>query len=114
MTGSAWGDWANYTASPLRAFENELGVQVSGTSGSQCLCLGQAPLGFFDPFGMTKAGFGLPERFSQDGDMEAFKRRRATELKNGPEPKLLRSLQCCRDWKFGNDWHSGSSRFFQW
>ncbi|CAL1140646.1 unnamed protein product [Cladocopium goreaui] len=58
LTGSAWGDWANYTASPLRAFENELGVQ--------------APIGFFDPFGMTK-----------DGDMEAFKRRRATELKNG-------------------------------
>jgi len=58
LTGSAWGDWANYTASPLRAFENELGVQ--------------APVGFFDPFGLTK-----------DGDMEAFKRRRATELKNG-------------------------------
>ena len=28
LTGSAWGDWANYTDSPLRAFENELGVQV--------------------------------------------------------------------------------------
>jgi hypothetical protein len=28
LTGSAWGDWANYTESPLRAFENELGVQV--------------------------------------------------------------------------------------
>ena len=26
--GSAWGDWANYTESPLRAFENELGVQA--------------------------------------------------------------------------------------
>jgi len=58
LTGSAWGDWANYTASPLRAFENELGAQ--------------APVGFFDPFGLTK-----------DGDVEAFKRRRATELKNG-------------------------------
>merc|ERR1719499_1552345 len=58
LTGSAWGDWANYTASPLRAFENELGVQ--------------APVGFFDPLGLTK-----------DGDIEAFKRRRATELKHG-------------------------------
>merc|ERR1712113_250287 len=58
LTGSAWGDWSLYTASPLRAFENELGVQ--------------APVGFFDPLGMTK-----------DGDVEAFKRRRATELKNG-------------------------------
>ena len=35
LTGSAWGDWANYTASPLREFENELGVQ--------------APTGFWDP-----------------------------------------------------------------
>jgi hypothetical protein len=28
LTGSAWGDWANYTASPLRAFENELAIGV--------------------------------------------------------------------------------------
>ncbi|OLQ00217.1 Fucoxanthin-chlorophyll a-c binding protein F, chloroplastic [Symbiodinium microadriaticum] len=27
LTGSAWGDWANYTESPLRAFEDETGVQ---------------------------------------------------------------------------------------
>ncbi|CAE8698786.1 unnamed protein product [Polarella glacialis] len=58
LTGSAWGDWALYTASPLRAFEQELGVQ--------------APFGFFDPLGMCK-----------DGDVEAFKRRRETEIKNG-------------------------------
>merc|ERR1719380_241807 len=58
LTGSAWGDWANYTDSPLRAFESELGVQ--------------APLGFWDPVGFTK-----------DGDAEAFTRRRATEIKHG-------------------------------
>merc|ERR1711988_238172 len=58
LTGSARGDWAAYTDSPLRAFENELGVQ--------------APVGFFDPLGFTK-----------DGDADAFKRRRVTELKNG-------------------------------
>eukprot|EP00441_Pelagodinium_beii_P005648 CAMPEP_0197703366 /NCGR_PEP_ID=MMETSP1338-20131121/125398_1 /TAXON_ID=43686 ORGANISM="Pelagodinium beii, Strain RCC1491" /NCGR_SAMPLE_ID=MMETSP1338 /ASSEMBLY_ACC=CAM_ASM_000754 /LENGTH=1053 /DNA_ID=CAMNT_0043287261 /DNA_START=110 /DNA_END=3272 /DNA_ORIENTATION=+ len=58
LTGSAWGDWANYTESPLRAFENELGVQ--------------APVGFFDPLGLSK-----------DGDAVVFKRRRVTELKNG-------------------------------
>ena len=56
LTGSAWGDWANYTASPLRAFENELGVQ--------------APVGFWDPAG-----------FTADGSVEDFKRRRATEIK---------------------------------
>ena len=58
LTGSAWGDWANYTASPLRAFENELGVQ--------------APVGFWDPAGL-----------SSDGSVENFKRRRQTELKHG-------------------------------
>ena len=58
LTGSAWGDWANYTASPLRAFENELGVQD--------------PVGFWDPAG-----------FTADGSVENFKRRRQTELKHG-------------------------------
>jgi len=58
LTGSAWGDWANYTASPLRAFESELGVQ--------------APLGFWDPAGLAS-----------DGDEAGFKRRRETELKHG-------------------------------
>merc|ERR1719382_2429800 len=58
LTGSAWGDWASYTDSPLRAFENELGVQP--------------PLGFWDPLG-----------YSADGDAETFRRRRATELKHG-------------------------------
>ena len=58
LTGSAWGDWANYTASPLRAFENELGVQE--------------PVGFWDPAG-----------FTADGSVENFKRRRQTELKHG-------------------------------
>jgi len=58
LTGSAWGDWANYVDSPLRAFENELGVQ--------------APVGFWDPLGLSK-----------DGDVDVFKRRREAELKNG-------------------------------
>jgi len=57
-TGSAWGDWANYTDSPLRAFESELGVQ--------------APLGYWDPLG-----------FSADGDLYSFKRRRSVEIKHG-------------------------------
>jgi len=58
LTGSAWGDWALYTASPLRAFENELGVQ--------------APVGFWDPLGLSK-----------NGDAETFRRRRVTEIKHG-------------------------------
>jgi len=58
LTGSAWGDWSLYTASPLRAFESELGVQ--------------APVGFWDPAG-----------FTADGDADVFKRRREVELKHG-------------------------------
>merc|ERR1719398_585559 len=58
LTGSAWGDWALYTDSPLRAFESELGVQ--------------APVGFWDPVGYTT-----------DGSVENFNRRRNTEIKHG-------------------------------
>merc|ERR1712061_868809 len=58
LTGSAWGDWSLYTASPLRAFESELGVQD--------------PVGFWDPAG-----------FTADGNVENFARRRQTELKHG-------------------------------
>merc|ERR1712066_902338 len=58
LTGSAWGDWSLYVDSPLRAFESELGVQ--------------APVGYWDPLGLSK-----------DGDADAFKRRRVTEIKHG-------------------------------
>merc|ERR1712050_563012 len=58
LTGSAWGDWALYTESPLRAFESELGVQP--------------PVGFWDPLGFTKGG-----------DADSFRRRRQVELKHG-------------------------------
>merc|ERR1712182_45731 len=57
LTGSAWGDWANYTDSPLRAFENETGVQP--------------PVGFWDPLGLAA-----------DGSAFNFKRRREVELKH--------------------------------
>merc|ERR1711920_785031 len=58
LTGSAWGDWALYDGSPLRAFENQLGVQP--------------PVGFWDPLGL-----------SSGGDEALFKRRRAVEIKHG-------------------------------
>merc|ERR1711933_476661 len=58
LTGSAWGDWASYTDSPLRAFESELGVQE--------------PVGFWDPLGL-----------SADGDSATFLRRRESEIKHG-------------------------------
>merc|ERR1719284_333857 len=58
LTGSAWGDWALYEASPLRAFESELGVQ--------------APVGFWDPLGLAA-----------NGDIATYKRRRESEIKHG-------------------------------
>ena len=58
LTGSAWGDWALYTDSPLRAFENETGVQP--------------PVGFWDPLGLAAGG-----------NMSDYKRRREVELKHG-------------------------------
>merc|ERR1719238_1341240 len=58
LTGSAWGDWALYTGSPLRAFENELGVQP--------------PMGYWDPMGVGVEGIA-----------EDFVRRRQTEIKHG-------------------------------
>merc|ERR1712187_86197 len=58
LTGSPWGDWGLYTASPLRAFESELGAQ--------------APLGFWDPMGFLK-----------DGDEETWKQYRTAEIKHG-------------------------------
>ncbi|KAL9139325.1 Light-harvesting complex [Amphidinium carterae] len=58
LTGSAWGDWSVYTDSPLRAFENEIGVQP--------------PFGFWDPL-----------NFTADGDVVEYKRRRQVEIKHG-------------------------------
>ena len=58
LTGSACGDKALDTASPLRTFENELGAQ--------------APVGVCDPSG-----------FTADGDFENLARRRQTELQRG-------------------------------
>jgi len=58
LTGSAWGDWALYTGSPLRAFENETGVQP--------------PVGYWDPLGLAAGG-----------NTADFARRREVELKHG-------------------------------
>eukprot|EP00929_Paragymnodinium_shiwhaense_P001659 TRINITY_DN1018_c0_g1_i1.p1 TRINITY_DN1018_c0_g1~~TRINITY_DN1018_c0_g1_i1.p1 ORF type:complete len:325 (+),score=105.39 TRINITY_DN1018_c0_g1_i1:71-976(+) len=73
LTGSAWGDWTLYTASPLRAtaadedaappppppFEPSKQVGVT------------APLGYFDPAGFCKTG-----------DKDGFRNLRAAELKH--------------------------------
>merc|ERR1711953_1368154 len=77
LTGSAWGDWALYTESPLRSGKfspgfNTLPEFEKPSTGFQGLLGDQPPLGFWDPVG-----------FSKDGDLEKFKRRREVEIKHG-------------------------------
>ena len=80
LTGSAWGDWSLYTASPLRAGrESKLarnffgGESTSYASFDPAKELGvQDPIGFWDPLGL-----------SADKDEATFKRRRAVEIKHG-------------------------------
>ena len=38
LTGSAWDDWALYTDSPLRAYENETGCSQQSASGTRLVC----------------------------------------------------------------------------
>jgi len=77
LTGSAWGDWALYTDSPLRSGKMSPGFNTlpefeKPSTGFQGLLGDQPPLGFWDPVG-----------FSKDGDLEKFKRRREVEIKHG-------------------------------
>ena len=80
LTGSAWGDWSLYTASPLRAGRESKvarnffgGESTSYASFDPAKELGvQDPIGFWDPLSL-----------SADKDEATFKRRRAVEIKHG-------------------------------
>merc|ERR1712039_436052 len=77
LTGSAWGDWALYEASPLRSGKmspgyNTLPEREKFYNGFEGNIGDQPPLEFWDPLG-----------FSKDGDVEKFVRRREVELKHG-------------------------------
>ncbi len=94
VTGSAWGDWANYTDSPLRASTQEVlfkggagsvdgGMGAGSFGGSKSTSsssatvsstdLGvQAPIGYWDPLGLNA-----------NADAATFNRRRAVEIKHG-------------------------------
>jgi len=66
LTGSAWGDWALCTASHIRAFENEPGVQERLTNGTRCQVVGFCHLAdrLYDPraAGFEGAELSLPLR----------------------------------------------------
>merc|ERR1711971_785449 len=62
LTGSAWGDWANYTDSPLRARDSTVPRRFFGGGGTSYAApvfdpaneLGvQDPVGFWDPLGLA-------------------------------------------------------------
>ena len=96
LTGSAWGDWANYADSPLRASTQDVlfkggagsvdggmgagsfgGSKSTSTSSSSATVsstdLGvQAPIGYWDPLGLNA-----------NADAATFRRRRAVEIKHG-------------------------------
>merc|ERR1712048_897997 len=66
LTGSAWGDWALYEASPLRSGKmspgyNTLPEREKFFNGFEGNIGDQPPLEFWDPLGFTK-----------DGDIEKF------------------------------------------
>merc|ERR1712232_1418721 len=67
LTGSAWGDWALYTASPLRA---QAAPDLSKELGA---C---PPLGFWDPLGLSK--YTDPKVAELQ-----FRRRRVIEIQHG-------------------------------
>ncbi|CAE7232947.1 FCPA [Symbiodinium necroappetens] len=71
LTGSAWGDWALYTASPLRAEAEEEAPKPPPFDPAKQVGA-MAPLGFFDPAG-----------FSKVGDKDGFQSLRAAEIKHG-------------------------------
>ena len=94
LTGSAWGDWSNYTDSPLRASTQDVlfkggagtvdgGMGAGSFGGSKSTSstsatvsasdLGvQAPTGYWDPLGLNAKA-----------DAATFNRRRAVEIKHG-------------------------------
>ena len=102
LTGSAWGDWSLYTASPLRARESKVarnffgGETTSYASFDPATELGvQDPIGFWDPLGRVVQGKAAQHvgnlwklridlvGLSADKDQATFKRRRAVEIKHG-------------------------------
>ena len=73
LTGSAWGDWSLYTASPLRA-------AGPGPDFSTYIGAG-APLGFWDPLGLTKtSGFA---QNTPELALTLFRRNRIVEIQHG-------------------------------
>merc|ERR1712176_291473 len=70
LTGSAGGDWALYTASPLRAAAAAAGPDFSKELGVT------PPLGFWDPLGLSK--FDDPKIAELQ-----FRRRRTVEIQHG-------------------------------
>merc|ERR1719229_1508806 len=104
LTGSAWGDWALYTDSPLRAEPVSAGAAkaatktataVAGAAAAGSLTKGgkegvagtEKPSPTFDPAvqlgAMAPLGYFDPAGFSKKGDENGFRTLRAAEIKHG-------------------------------
>jgi len=91
LTGTAWGDWALYTDSPLRALTPAQEL-IAGTGGP-------LPDMFWDPAGIT----------AKKSEQEVLELR-AIELKHGRVAMLavLHWFHMAAGWHFLGDWASGS------
>merc|ERR1719401_3235343 len=92
LTGSAWGDWALYTDSPLRAKGGadatlDPATQVGATDPDSPLTAKGGADATFDPSTQVGAtaplGFWDPCGFCKDKDRATFLKYRGAELKHG-------------------------------
>ena len=97
LTGSAWGDWSLYTASPLRGGES---TSYASFDPAKELDV-QDPIGIWDPLGL-----------SADKDEATFKQRRAVKIKHGRIVRIQVVLNRSVCWKFR--WEAPKLWFTWW
>jgi len=79
LTGSAWGDWSNYTDSPLRATEGELAIEGDMKNYFDIT----KQYGVTAPAGEPGVAIWDPAGLSKNIDSSTFRQYRSAELKHG-------------------------------
>jgi len=85
LTGSAWGDWSNYTDSPLRAIEGELAIEgeIAIEGDIQTFFDITKQCGVTAPAGEPGVAIWDPAGLSKNIDSATFRQYRSAELKHG-------------------------------
>lgn len=107
LTGSAWGDWASYTASPLRATQSSGGMHAKrgmfkGRAAQLAVCAESVSITEASPSGLQAVEFDMTKQFgvtaptgrpgekiwdpaglARNIDATTFQQYRAAELKHG-------------------------------